>query len=73
MKVKPINDEQLLQEAFDVLMTHLGPSKALKFWSNCQLGGGDYLKFKDQLFAGETVDSLYEKIKDYQDSDFGGY
>ena len=40
--------------------------------SNCQLGGGDYLKLKDRLFAGETVDSLYEKIKDYQDSDFGG-
>ncbi len=28
---------------------------------------GNYLELKDKLFEGETVDSLYEKIKAYQD------
>ncbi|MEB3341752.1 hypothetical protein [Okeania sp.] len=35
----------------------------MRFWSICKLGNGDYLNLKDKLFAGETVDSLYQKIK----------
>jgi len=38
----------------------------MKNWSICKLGHGDYLELKDKLFAGETVDSLYEKIKAFQ-------
>ena len=40
--------------------------KVMKNWSICKLGHGDYLELKDKLFAGETVDSLYEKIKAFQ-------
>ena len=29
------------------------------------IGGGDYLTLREQLFAGETVDTLYEKIQNY--------
>jgi len=32
------------------------------------LGEGDYIKGKDKLFAEETVASLYENVKAYQDS-----
>jgi hypothetical protein len=32
------------------------------------LGEGDYLKLKQNLFAKETVASLYEKVKAYQDN-----
>jgi hypothetical protein len=28
-----------------------------------RLGQGDYLKLRDELFAGETVESLCEKAK----------
>ena len=28
-----------------------------------QIGTGDYVKTRDQLFAGETVDSLFEQAK----------
>ena len=38
-------------------------SKVMKFWSICKFGHGDYLELKYKLFAGETVDSLYEKSK----------
>ncbi|BAZ12779.1 hypothetical protein NIES4071_46130 [Calothrix sp. NIES-4071] len=67
MKIKVLSEQQVLQEAMQVLMTHLEPSKVLKFWAACKLGEGDYLKQKDQLFEKETVASLYEKIKTYQD------
>jgi len=63
-----MREQQVLQEAMQVLMTHLKPSKVLKFWAVCKLGEGDYLKLKQELFEKETVASLYEKIKAYQDS-----
>ncbi len=68
MKNKVINEHENLQEAMQVLLNHLEPSKVMKFWAACKLGEGDYLQLKEKLFAQETVDSLYEKIKDYQDA-----
>ncbi|MBW4449578.1 MAG: hypothetical protein KME38_22715 [Spirirestis rafaelensis WJT71-NPBG6] len=67
MTIKVINEQQVLQEAMQVLMTHLEPSKVLKFWAACKLGDGDYLKLKEQMFEKETVASLYDKIKAFQD------
>lgn len=43
MTIKVMNEQQVLQEAMEVLITHLEPSKVLKFWSACKLGKGDYL------------------------------
>ncbi|MGB3532474.1 MAG: hypothetical protein WBA13_03045 [Microcoleaceae cyanobacterium] len=63
MKTNLNNDQQIIQEAFDVLIENLSPSKVSRFWNICKLGSGDYSQLKDQLFAEETVDSLYEKIK----------
>ncbi|WP_254445365.1 hypothetical protein [Anabaena sp. UHCC 0204] len=57
-----------MQEVIQVLLTHLEPSKVLKFWAACNLGEGDYLQTKEKLFAEETVASLYTKIKKYQDT-----
>ncbi|WP_413174678.1 hypothetical protein [Anabaena azotica] len=68
MKIKVINDQQNLQEVMQILLTHLEPAKVMKFWAACKLGEGDYLQLKDSLFSQETVDSLYEKIKKYQES-----
>ena len=67
MTIKVINEQQVLQEAMQVLMTHLEPSKVLKFWAACKLGDCDYLKLKDQMFEKETVASLYDKIRAFQD------
>jgi hypothetical protein len=63
MKINLNNDQQILEEAFDILIENLSPSKVSRFWNICKLGNGDYPRLKDKLFAEETVDSLYEKIK----------
>ncbi len=67
MTIKVIHEQQNLQEVIQVLLTHLEPSKVMRFWANCKLGEGDYLQLKENLFASETVASLYTKIKEYQD------
>lgn len=67
MKIKVTNEQQVLQEALEVLLANLEPSKVMRFWAACQLGEGDYLILKKQIFKEETVDSLYEKISAYQD------
>ncbi len=67
MKIKVTNEQQILQEALQVLLANLEPSKVMRFWAACQLGEGDYLKLKEQIFEGENVSSLYEQITAYQD------
>ncbi len=69
MKIKVINERENLQEVIQVLLTHLEPSKVMKFWAACKLSEGDYLQLKEKLFAEETVASLYAKIKDFQDEE----
>ncbi|MBN3962062.1 hypothetical protein [Nostoc sp. NMS8] len=69
MEIKVINEQENLQEVMQVLLTHLEPSKVMKFWAACKLSEGDYLQVKEKLFAQETVVSLYAKIKEYQDDD----
>jgi len=67
MKIKVTSEQQILQEAFDVLLANLEPSKVSRFWAAFQLGEGDYLQLKEQLFKDEDVASLYDKISAYED------
>ncbi|OUL22088.1 hypothetical protein [Nostoc sp. 106C] len=68
MTIKVINEQENLQEVMQVLLTHLEPSKVMKFWATCKISEGEYLQIKEKLFAQETVASLYTKIKEYQDT-----
>lgn len=68
MTIKVASEQEIIQEAWQILAKNLPPSKLARFWAACQLGEGDYLKLKDQLFQQETVASLSEKILAYQDS-----
>ncbi len=63
MKINLENNQQIIEEVFNILIENIEPSKVSRFWQMCNLGNGDYCQFKDKLFVGETVDSLYEKIK----------
>ncbi|WP_414545959.1 hypothetical protein [Nostoc sp. CCY0012] len=67
MTMKVINEQENLHEVMQVLLTHLEPSKVMKFWATCKLSEGDYLQLKEKLFDQETVASLYAKIQDFQD------
>jgi len=69
--IQAISEQQVLQEGFQVLLTHLEPSKLAQFWVVCNLSDGDYLKLKDKLFADETASSLYAKVLEFQSSRSG--
>jgi hypothetical protein len=68
MTTKVLNEGEILREATEILAQHMSPAKVARFWADWQLGQGDYLAWKDETFAAETVDSLYEAIKDFQAS-----
>ncbi len=54
------NESATTAEAVEVLMERLPASKVARLLSSWQVGQADYLKLRDELFAGETVESLYE-------------
>ncbi|MBF2009461.1 MAG: hypothetical protein IGS49_29565 [Chlorogloeopsis fritschii C42_A2020_084] len=60
------SEQQVLLEGLQVLLSNMEPSKVARFWAACNIGRGDYLKLKDELFAQESVASLYSKIVDFQ-------
>ena len=67
MNIKVVSDSEVLEEGLEILMKHLELHKVLRFWAACQLGKGDYLKLKEQLFSQETVASLYDQVRIYQE------
>ncbi|UBF24174.1 hypothetical protein K9N68_20935 [Kovacikia minuta CCNUW1] len=66
MKLEIPTDQQVMHEALLILLAHMEPWNVARFVAACKLGKGDYLNTKDQLFAGETVDSLYKKIQAFE-------
>jgi hypothetical protein len=66
MTIHVPSERQVIQEAAQVLMTHMSPAKATRFWASWQVGEGDYLVIREQLFAKETVESLYRQIEEFQ-------
>lgn len=67
MAVQVLNEQEVMQEASEVLLTHLTPAKLARFWAALG-GGGDYLNIREHLLSGETIESLYDKIMDFQKS-----
>ena len=66
MTVQTINEASLMQEVAQILLQQLSPDKVARFWANWQVGQGDYLDWRAEQFDGETVDSLYQTIVDFQ-------
>ena len=66
MVVKLLSEQEVLQEALEVLLEHLSPAKVARFWAAWQVGNGNYLATREQLFAEETVATLYEKVQAHQ-------
>ena len=62
------NEQQVLQEGLQVLLSNMEPSQVARFWAACHLGSGDYLKLKDELFGQESVANLYSEILKFQQS-----
>ena len=62
------SEQQILHEGFQILLSNMESSAVARFWAACNIGKGDYLKLKDQLFAQESVGSLYSKIIEFEAS-----
>ena len=60
MSVTVPNESASTAEAVEVLMERLPASKVARLISSWQIGQGDYLKPREELFASETVESLYQ-------------
>ena len=60
--------DDLRHEAIAVLIGSLGIAKATIFLGDLLWQPTDYLQIKDQLFAGETIDSLHAKISTWRES-----
>ena len=68
MAVNSVSEAEIMQEVSELLLQKLSPAKVARFWANWQVGQGDYLQWREETFANETVDSLYKQIKAYQKS-----
>jgi len=66
MTVRVMSEEEVKHEAVEILLKHLTPAKFVRLLASWQVGKGDYLKIREQLFAEETVETLCEKVEAYQ-------
>ena len=60
------SEQELTEEAIGILCKNLPPHKVARLLSIWQIGRGDYVKKRDALFEGETVNSLFEQAAAYQ-------
>lgn len=68
MSVEVYAEADVIREASNILLKYMTPSKATRFWASWRTGQGDYLAWRDEEFADETVTSLSEKIRAYQET-----
>ncbi len=66
MDMAIVSELEILQEGEAVLIKYLGVSKTARFLSAWRQGPGNYLSLKEELFKGETVDTLYKKISEFE-------
>jgi len=55
------NDSTTTAEAVRVLMERMPASKVARLLGSWQIGQGDYLQLRDELFDRETVENLYRQ------------
>ncbi|WP_353258560.1 hypothetical protein [Prochlorothrix hollandica] len=64
--MKTLNNRQVLEEVFNLLMQQMEPWKAAHFWAMGQFGDGDYLQQKYEHPDPETFDELVQDILKHQ-------
>jgi len=66
MTVRISNEQDVVREAVDVLLKHMSPAKVARFLAVCRVGDGDYLAIRRRLFDKESVATLFEKVRKYE-------
>ena len=69
MSTKALNEQEVIHEAMTVLLEHMEPAKVAKFLAARPVINRNYVKLREQLFAGETVDSLADKIRAFEEAE----
>ncbi len=63
MSITVENELATIEEATAILLEKMPPAKVALLFSSLRVGAGDYVKTRDALFAGETVDSLFDEAR----------
>jgi hypothetical protein len=66
MNTKSVSEQEVIHEAMTILLEHLEPAKVARFLAARPVLGADYLALRERLFAGETVQSLGRKIREFE-------
>jgi hypothetical protein len=66
MTVRIDREQDLVAEAIRILLAHMPPDKVARVIAAWQVGEGEYSQLRQQLFAGETVEALSAKIRDFE-------
>ena len=66
MSITVDNELATIEEATVILLEKMAPSKVARLLATLQVGSGDYRATRDQVFVGETVDSLFDQAKTIQ-------
>ncbi len=66
MAVRIITDAEIMRDAAQILLEHLPPTKVARFWANWHIGQGDYLDWRDEIFAQTQVEDLYDEVLAFQ-------
>ncbi len=67
MNVRLPREQAVIQEAIGLLKQHMEPSKLVVLLAALHQGDEDYAEPRESLFAGETVTTLVEKMKQFQE------
>ena len=69
--MKQTTDNMLAVKCMNILMDAVGPVDAERFISMVSNDVFDYTEWQRDLFEGETVDTLFDKIKDFDANAYG--
>ena len=61
MSITVENELATIEEATAILLEKMSPAKVALLLANLRVGAGDYVKAREQLFANETVATLFDE------------
>lgn len=64
--IDQLTDEQFERHALDVLQRELGPDGLARFLRLNRSGTGDYIRDREQLQEGLTLDQILESIRKHR-------
>jgi hypothetical protein len=60
------SDQEIWQDAIEILLAQMSPSRAIRMLSALQVGHGDYAQVRDELFKDKSVSEIAKQIRRYE-------